>query len=89
MIGADPACRTGCPTTGDSVEVSQAAKVPEPTTRWVKLRVVRTTLDGLAKTMADEGIRPPAVWVVGDVVGLGPGARHVPAGTSDDAEDED
>jgi uroporphyrin-III C-methyltransferase/precorrin-2 dehydrogenase/sirohydrochlorin ferrochelatase len=52
-------------------------------------RVVRTTLDGLAKTMADEGIRPPAVWVVGDVVGLTAGGRHVPAGTSDDAEDAD
>ncbi|NYJ05992.1 uroporphyrinogen-III C-methyltransferase [Petropleomorpha daqingensis] len=52
-------------------------------------RVVRTTLDGLAKTMADEGIRPPAVWVVGEVVGLAAGAGHVPAGTSDDAEDED
>jgi uroporphyrin-III C-methyltransferase len=52
-------------------------------------RVVRTTLDGLAKTMAEEGIRPPAVWVVGDVVGLAGSAPHVPAGTSDDAEDED
>ena len=51
-------------------------------------RVVRTTLDGLAKAMAEEGIRPPAVWVVGDVVGLGAGERRVPAGTSDDAEDE-
>jgi uroporphyrin-III C-methyltransferase/precorrin-2 dehydrogenase/sirohydrochlorin ferrochelatase len=35
-------------------------------------RVVRTTLTGLAATLADEGIRPPAVWVVGDVVGLAP-----------------
>ncbi len=35
-------------------------------------RVVRTTLDRLAVTLADEGIRPPAVWVVGDVVGLAP-----------------
>jgi uroporphyrin-III C-methyltransferase/precorrin-2 dehydrogenase/sirohydrochlorin ferrochelatase len=51
-------------------------------------RVVRTTLDGLAKVMA-EGIRPPAVWVVGDVVGLAAGEQHLPAGTSDDAEDED
>ncbi|MGY1806044.1 uroporphyrinogen-III C-methyltransferase [Blastococcus sp. SYSU D00669] len=48
-------------------------------------RVVRTTLDGLAKTMAEEGIRPPAVWVVGDVVAL-PGRSLAPA---DDAEDED
>src|SRR3954454_1420992 len=52
-------------------------------------RVVRTTLDGLAKTMADEGIRPPAVWVVGDVVGLGAGEQHTPEGPADDAEDED
>src|SRR4051794_8634779 len=51
-------------------------------------RTVRTTLDGLAKTMADEGIRPPAVWVVGEVVGLSAGAAHVPAGTSDDADEE-
>jgi uroporphyrin-III C-methyltransferase/precorrin-2 dehydrogenase/sirohydrochlorin ferrochelatase len=33
-------------------------------------RVVRTTLAGLAQAIADEGVRPPAVWVVGDVVGL-------------------
>jgi uroporphyrin-III C-methyltransferase/precorrin-2 dehydrogenase/sirohydrochlorin ferrochelatase len=33
-------------------------------------RLVRTTLDGLAKAIADEGIRPPAVWVVGEVVAL-------------------
>jgi uroporphyrin-III C-methyltransferase len=33
-------------------------------------RAVRTTLADLPRTMADEGIRPPAVWVVGDVVGL-------------------
>ena len=33
-------------------------------------RTVRTTLAGLARTMTDEDIRPPAVWVVGDVVGL-------------------
>jgi len=33
-------------------------------------RRVRTTLAGLATTMRDEGIRPPAVWVVGEVVGL-------------------
>ncbi|MGY1664707.1 uroporphyrinogen-III C-methyltransferase [Geodermatophilus sp. SYSU D00696] len=35
-------------------------------------RVVRTTLADLARTLADEGIRPPAVWVVGEVVGLAP-----------------
>src|SRR3954464_13111306 len=50
-------------------------------------RTVRTTLDGLAKTMADEGIRPPAVWVVGDVVGLAAGARATSA--ADDDEDAD
>jgi uroporphyrin-III C-methyltransferase/precorrin-2 dehydrogenase/sirohydrochlorin ferrochelatase len=33
-------------------------------------RTVRTTLDRLGATMADEGIRPPAVWVVGEVVSL-------------------
>jgi uroporphyrin-III C-methyltransferase len=33
-------------------------------------RTVRTTLAGLAATMREKGIRPPAVWVVGEVVGL-------------------
>ncbi|RBY78334.1 uroporphyrinogen-III C-methyltransferase [Geodermatophilus sp. TF02-6] len=33
-------------------------------------RTVRTTLAGLEQTLADEGIRPPAVWVVGEVVRL-------------------
>jgi uroporphyrin-III C-methyltransferase/precorrin-2 dehydrogenase/sirohydrochlorin ferrochelatase len=33
-------------------------------------RTVRTTLERLGATMAEAGIRPPAVWVVGDVVGL-------------------
>jgi uroporphyrin-III C-methyltransferase/precorrin-2 dehydrogenase/sirohydrochlorin ferrochelatase len=33
-------------------------------------RTVRTTLAGLGATMAEAGIRPPAVWVVGEVVGL-------------------
>jgi uroporphyrin-III C-methyltransferase/precorrin-2 dehydrogenase/sirohydrochlorin ferrochelatase len=33
-------------------------------------RTIRTTLAELSRTMADEGIRPPAVWVVGQVVGL-------------------
>jgi uroporphyrin-III C-methyltransferase/precorrin-2 dehydrogenase/sirohydrochlorin ferrochelatase len=37
-------------------------------------RVLRTTLAGLARTLTDEGVRPPAVWVVGDVVGLGAAA---------------
>ncbi|ADB73317.1 uroporphyrinogen-III C-methyltransferase [Geodermatophilus obscurus] len=37
---------------------------------------VRTTLAGLGKTLADEGIRPPAVWVVGEVVRLTAGLAH-------------
>jgi siroheme synthase len=32
-------------------------------------RVLRTTLAGLPSAMADQGVRPPAVWVVGEVVG--------------------
>jgi len=36
-------------------------------------RTVRTTLGGLAATVAAEGIRPPAVWVVGEVVALAAG----------------
>jgi hypothetical protein len=35
--------------------------------------------------MAEEGIRPPAVWVVGDVVALASGAAPLPA---DDADPE-
>jgi uroporphyrin-III C-methyltransferase len=46
-------------------------------------RTVRTTLAELPRTVADEGIRPPAVWVVGDVVGLT--APH-PAPADDDAD---
>lgn len=42
------------------------AVVTDGTTR--KQRTVRTTLEGLAGTIADEGIQPPAVWVLGDVV---------------------
>jgi uroporphyrin-III C-methyltransferase / precorrin-2 dehydrogenase / sirohydrochlorin ferrochelatase len=33
-------------------------------------RTARTTLANLGRTVVEEGIRPPAVWVVGDVVGL-------------------
>ncbi len=33
-------------------------------------QIVRTTLAGLAQALTDEGIRPPAVWVVGEVVRL-------------------
>jgi uroporphyrin-III C-methyltransferase/precorrin-2 dehydrogenase/sirohydrochlorin ferrochelatase len=45
-------------------------------------RSLRTTLAGLAQTIADEGVRPPAVWVVGDVVGL---AVDLPAAPAPDA----
>ncbi|MGY2083065.1 uroporphyrinogen-III C-methyltransferase [Blastococcus sp. SYSU DS0539] len=34
-------------------------------------RTVRTTLAELPRTIATEAVRPPAVWVVGEVVGLG------------------
>src|SRR5919199_283313 len=40
-------------------------------------RTVRTTLAGLERTVAEERIRPPSVWVVGDVVTLTGGERHV------------
>jgi uroporphyrin-III C-methyltransferase len=33
-------------------------------------RTIRTTLRDLPRVVADEVVRPPAVWVVGDVVGL-------------------
>jgi uroporphyrin-III C-methyltransferase / precorrin-2 dehydrogenase / sirohydrochlorin ferrochelatase len=46
-------------------------------------RTVRTTLAGLARAIAEEGVRPPAVWVVGEVVALGaagvPGASGAAA----------
>jgi uroporphyrin-III C-methyltransferase/precorrin-2 dehydrogenase/sirohydrochlorin ferrochelatase len=50
-------------------------------------RTVRTTLGGLAHTVAEEGIRPPAVWVVGEVVALS--GRHAAArtGAADERED--
>jgi uroporphyrin-III C-methyltransferase/precorrin-2 dehydrogenase/sirohydrochlorin ferrochelatase len=38
----------------------------------VTQRTVRTTLADLPRVVADEGIRPPAVWVVGRVVDLAP-----------------
>jgi uroporphyrin-III C-methyltransferase / precorrin-2 dehydrogenase / sirohydrochlorin ferrochelatase len=48
-------------------------------------RTVRTTLAAVGQVVASEGIRPPAVWVVGDVVGLNqPHAEPV-----DDDEDLD
>jgi len=46
-------------------------------------RTVRTTLAALPRTVAEEGIRPPAVWVVGAVVGLN-GPHDVPP--PDDAD---
>lgn len=36
-------------------------------------RTVRTTLGGLPATLEAKDIRPPSVWVVGDVVSLAPG----------------
>jgi uroporphyrin-III C-methyltransferase / precorrin-2 dehydrogenase / sirohydrochlorin ferrochelatase len=33
-------------------------------------RTVRTTLADLGATITEESVRPPAVWVVGEVVGL-------------------
>jgi uroporphyrin-III C-methyltransferase len=38
-------------------------------------RMVRTTLARLERTVREEHIRPPAVWVVGDVVSLGAAPR--------------
>ena len=46
-------------------------------------RTVRTTLAGLSRAVAEAGIRPPAVWVVGEVVGL-TGPHEVPG--PDDAD---
>jgi uroporphyrin-III C-methyltransferase/precorrin-2 dehydrogenase/sirohydrochlorin ferrochelatase len=48
-------------------------------------RTIRTTLAGLPAAMADEGVRPPAVWVVGDVVALD--RPHDPPPT-DDVDDD-
>ncbi|SFK89578.1 uroporphyrinogen-III C-methyltransferase [Geodermatophilus ruber] len=39
-------------------------------------RTVRTTLGELPRAIVEEGIRPPAVWVIGEVVALQPPARH-------------
>jgi uroporphyrin-III C-methyltransferase/precorrin-2 dehydrogenase/sirohydrochlorin ferrochelatase len=44
-------------------------------------RTIRTTLADLGTTMVEESVRPPAVWVVGDVVSL-TGATPVPASAS-------
>jgi uroporphyrin-III C-methyltransferase/precorrin-2 dehydrogenase/sirohydrochlorin ferrochelatase len=51
-------------------------------------RTVVTTLADLGKTVAAEGIRPPAVWVVGEVVSLIAGAR-VPAPAVEPAVERD
>jgi uroporphyrin-III C-methyltransferase/precorrin-2 dehydrogenase/sirohydrochlorin ferrochelatase len=45
-----------------------AAAIQEGTTRHQ--RVVRATLGGLADAVADAGVRPPAVVVIGDVAGM-------------------
>jgi uroporphyrin-III C-methyltransferase len=50
----------------------------------VTQRTVRTTLADLPRAVADESIRPPAVWVVGDVVDL-----HGPAGPLDEGDELD
>ena len=47
-------------------------------------RTVRTTLAELPGAIREESIRPPAVWVVGDVVDL-----HDPPALLDEDEDED
>ncbi|RBY95716.1 uroporphyrinogen-III C-methyltransferase [Blastococcus sp. TF02-8] len=48
------------------------AVVVEGTTE--RQRTIRTTLGRLGETMRDEEVQPPAVWVVGEVVGLAAGA---------------
>jgi siroheme synthase len=49
----------------------------------VTQRTVRTTLADLPRAVVEEGIRPPAVWVVGAVVGLN-GPHDLPP--QDDAD---
>jgi uroporphyrin-III C-methyltransferase/precorrin-2 dehydrogenase/sirohydrochlorin ferrochelatase len=46
-------------------------------------RTIRTTLAGLGRSIAEEAVRPPAVWVVGDVVGLA-----LPAGQRSNAHSQ-
>jgi uroporphyrin-III C-methyltransferase/precorrin-2 dehydrogenase/sirohydrochlorin ferrochelatase len=50
-------------------------------------RTLRTTLADLPRVIAEEGVRPPAVWVVGAVVGLA--GRHDPPPAEDDDADRD
>src|SRR4051794_21073363 len=49
-------------------------------------RTVRTTLGGLADAIVREGVRPPAVWVVGEVVGLNR-PHEAPADDDTDLDD--
>jgi uroporphyrin-III C-methyltransferase/precorrin-2 dehydrogenase/sirohydrochlorin ferrochelatase len=51
-------------------------------------RVVRTTLADLGRTITEEGVQPPAVWVAGDVVDLGV-AQHRLLPPPTGAEDAD
>ncbi|TYP81092.1 hypothetical protein BD833_1271, partial [Blastococcus xanthinilyticus] len=48
-------------------------------------RTVRTTLAGLPAALVDAGIRPPAVWVVGEVVSLSTPRAAAPAVCRDGA----
>jgi uroporphyrin-III C-methyltransferase/precorrin-2 dehydrogenase/sirohydrochlorin ferrochelatase len=48
-------------------------------------RTVRTTLADLPQVVVDEGIRPPAVWVVGEVVSLN-GPHDAPPDDDSDAD---
>jgi uroporphyrin-III C-methyltransferase/precorrin-2 dehydrogenase/sirohydrochlorin ferrochelatase len=48
-------------------------------------RTVRTTLADLPQVVVDEGIRPPAVWVVGAVVSLN-GPHDAPPDDDSDAD---
>src|SRR4051812_14153212 len=51
-------------------------------------RTVRTTLAGLGQAIAEEGVRPPAVWVVGEVVALSAaGSGASPAAAPDPVPD--
>jgi uroporphyrin-III C-methyltransferase/precorrin-2 dehydrogenase/sirohydrochlorin ferrochelatase len=51
-------------------------------------RTVRTTLADLGTTMAEADIRPPAVWVVGDVVARAEGRPRAAAPPSDEPDDD-
>jgi hypothetical protein len=53
-------------------DVSCCSHVPSVHGATPRRRLVRTTLADLPRTVVAEAIRPPAVWVVGDVVGLHP-----------------